>query len=121
MYHNPICWMIFFSGIQKSVICGSGAGVLSKLAVYPFDMLKKRLQVQGFEEARRPFGQTRKYYGLLHCVRNVIQEEGMRGLYKGLVPSLLKAAVVSGTIFCSYDRLCTLLRYFKTMKSHEDR
>ena len=111
----------YITGIQKSFICGSGAGLLAKLAIYPFDMLKKRLQVQGFEEARKHFGQVRRYSGLLHCVKNVILEEGLRGLYKGLVPSLLKAAVVSGTIFCSYDRLCALLRYIKTVNNYKDR
>lgn len=112
-------FLLYISGVQKSFICGSGAGVLSKLAVYPFDVLKKRLQVQGFEEARKQFGQVRKYSGLLNCVKTLTLEEGFRGLYKGLVPSLLKAAVVSGTIFSTYDGLCNVLRYIKSVHSDD--
>ena len=109
-----------FVGTWKSLVCGSGAGVLSKLAIYPLDVLKKRLQVQGFEDARKQFGEVRKYSGFLHCFKKVTLEEGLTGLYKGLSPSLYKAAVVSGTIFCLYDRLCVVLRYIKSV-SLDDR
>ena len=72
--------------------------------------------MQGFEDARKQFGEVRKYTGFLHCCKRVTLEEGLRGLYKGLTPSLLKAALVSGTIFCMYDRLCGILRYIKSKR-----
>lgn len=77
--------------------------------IYPLDLVKKRLQIQGFEEARQPFGKVTKYSGLVHCFKKMIQEEGYLGLYKGLSPSLLKAVFVSGTMFCVYDQICFLL------------
>ncbi|KAJ1130061.1 hypothetical protein NDU88_008417 [Pleurodeles waltl] len=45
------------SGI-RNFVCGSCAGVLSKVLTYPFDLFKKRLQVGGFEKARAAFGQV---------------------------------------------------------------
>lgn len=98
-------------GTVESLICGSGSGFISKLMVYPMDVAKKRLQVQGFEEARRPFGQTQTYQGLLHLLKSTIKDEGVWGLYKGLVPSLIKAAVVSGTMFCVYDQICYAISF----------
>ena len=46
------------SGNFKNLLCGSGAGVISKTLTYPLDLFKKRLQVGGFEQARASFGQV---------------------------------------------------------------
>ncbi|XP_017748307.1 PREDICTED: mitochondrial thiamine pyrophosphate carrier-like [Rhinopithecus bieti] len=43
----------------QNLLCGSGAGVISKTLTYPLDLFKKRLQVGGFEHARAAFGQVR--------------------------------------------------------------
>uniref|UniRef100_A0A0D9QXI5 Mitochondrial thiamine pyrophosphate carrier n=1 Tax=Chlorocebus sabaeus TaxID=60711 RepID=A0A0D9QXI5_CHLSB len=42
----------------QNLLCGSGAGVISKTLTYPLDLFKKRLQVGGFEHARAAFGQV---------------------------------------------------------------
>ncbi|KAI8512259.1 hypothetical protein Bbelb_088980 [Branchiostoma belcheri] len=97
-------------GGVKTLVCGAGAGVVSKTLVYPLDVVKKRLQVQGFDHARRSFGQVRTYTGLVHCVQCMLREEGARGLFKGLSPSLLKAACASSLIFFLYEQCCHALR-----------
>ncbi|XP_038597878.1 mitochondrial thiamine pyrophosphate carrier [Tachyglossus aculeatus] len=96
------------NGNLKNLLCGSGAGVLSKTFTYPLDLFKKRLQVGGFEQARATFGQVRTYTGFLDCARRVLQEEGPRSFFKGLAPSLLKAALSTGFIFFWYEQFCSL-------------
>ncbi|KAG8564959.1 hypothetical protein GDO81_012647 [Engystomops pustulosus] len=100
----------------KSLVCGSGAGVISKTLTYPLDLFKKRLQVGGFEQARAAFGEVRTYHGLLDCACRMYQEEGFRGLFKGLSPSLLKAAVSTGLTFFCYEMFC---RMFQSVKENE--
>ncbi|XP_020661945.1 mitochondrial thiamine pyrophosphate carrier [Pogona vitticeps] len=101
------------TGNVKNFVCGSCAGVLSKTLTYPFDLFKKRLQVGGFEQARAAFGQVRTYTGFVDCARHVVQEEGTRGLFKGLSPSLLKAAFSTGFTFFWYELFCGLLSTLK--------
>lgn len=97
-------------------ICGSASGFFAKLIVYPIDVVKKRLQVQGFEEARQSFGVVRKYNGVFHCIYVSFRDEGTQFLFKGLSPSLIKSSAVAGINFCVYEYCClSLIRYHKSL------
>ncbi|KAF7641194.1 hypothetical protein LDENG_00289570 [Lucifuga dentata] len=100
-------------GNMRSLICGSAAGMISKTVTYPFDLFKKRLQVEGFEEARVHFGQVRHYRGLVDCVVQIAREEGFRGFFKGLSPSLVKAALSTGFTFFWYEFFLNAMRNLK--------
>uniref|UniRef100_A0A3Q0R6U0 Mitochondrial thiamine pyrophosphate carrier n=1 Tax=Amphilophus citrinellus TaxID=61819 RepID=A0A3Q0R6U0_AMPCI len=94
----------------ESLVCGSGAGMISKTITYPFDLFKKRLQVGGFEAARAHFGKVQSYRGLLDCMVQIAKEEGFRGFFKGLSPSLLKAALSTGFTFFWYEFFVNAMR-----------
>ena len=113
MVQRPKIYDTFLGGLE-SLLCGSGAGLCAKAAVYPLDVVKKRLQIQGFEHGRVGFGQTPGYQGFIHCMRKVGSEEGLRGLYKGLNPSLLKAVTSTGLHFFFYEQACNVLRTIHT-------
>ncbi|KAL6102833.1 slc25a19 [Pungitius sinensis] len=100
-------------GHLRSLACGSGAGMISKTITYPFDLCKKRLQVGGFEAARVQFGQVRTYRGLLDCMVRIAKEEGVRGFFKGLSPSLVKAALSTGFTFFWYEVFLDAMRNLK--------
>ncbi|XP_060109061.1 mitochondrial thiamine pyrophosphate carrier [Heteronotia binoei] len=105
------------TGNVKSFVCGSCAGVISKTLTYPFDLFKKRLQVGGFEEARARFGQVRTYSGIMDCARQIVRDEGASGFFKGLSPSLLKAAFSTGFTFFWYELFCRLMHTLKETSS----
>uniref|UniRef100_A0A8C7KMP8 Mitochondrial thiamine pyrophosphate carrier n=1 Tax=Oncorhynchus kisutch TaxID=8019 RepID=A0A8C7KMP8_ONCKI len=100
-------------GNLRSLVCGSCAGVISKTMTYPFDLIKKRLQVGGFEEARVHLDRVRKYGGFVDCVSQIAREEGLRGFLKGLSPSLVKAAVSTGFTFFWYEFFLNAIQNLK--------
>ncbi|KAK2833546.1 hypothetical protein Q5P01_017435 [Channa striata] len=103
-------------GNLQSLICGSGAGMISKTMTYPFDLFKKRLQVGGFEAARVHFGQVRSYKGLVDCVVQIAKDEGARGFFKGLSPSLVKAALSTGFTFFWYEFFLNVMHNVREKK-----
>ncbi|KAF4080816.1 hypothetical protein AMELA_G00175540 [Ameiurus melas] len=96
-------------GGLQSLLSGSIAGVISKTLTYPFDLFKKRLQVGGFEEARAHFGQVRSYRGFVDCAVCIAREEGLAAFFKGLSPSLIKAAMSTGLTFFFYEFFSTTI------------
>ncbi|XP_015250286.1 PREDICTED: mitochondrial thiamine pyrophosphate carrier [Cyprinodon variegatus] len=107
-------------GNLRSLVCGSGAGMISKTLTYPFDLFKKRLQVGGFEKARAHFGEVRTYRGLMDCAVQIAKEEGIRGFFKGLSPSLLKAALSTGFTFFWYEFFLNIMKNTKEKRRTDD-
>lgn len=92
-------------GSTELMICGALSGFCTKLIVYPLDLVKRRLQIQGFSKGRKTYGKHFVCKHLLQCMYRVVRKEGMLGLYKGLSSSLLKAAITSAIFFTFYDKL----------------
>ncbi len=63
---------------------GIMASVVAKTAVFPLDLIRKRLQVQGPTRSRYVHKNIPVYKGVFKTMRDIIQKEGTRGLYRGL-------------------------------------
>jgi len=99
-------------GAHEKFVCGLLAGSVSKVAVHPLDVAKKRIQIQGLVRAERmgrSVAQGEYARGLLDCLRRILAAEGVEGLYKGLAPSLLKAAPATAVTFVVYEALVRAL------------
>jgi solute carrier family 25 thiamine pyrophosphate transporter 19 len=79
----------------SNLLSGGFASTLGKTAVFPFDLVRKRLQVQGPTRKKYVHRNIPVYVGVLGTFRDTIKFEGFRGLYKGLTVSLVKAAPLS--------------------------
>ncbi|KAK9502720.1 hypothetical protein O3M35_011434 [Rhynocoris fuscipes] len=99
--------------LSGNLLAGSISGLVGKTAVYPLDLARKRLQLQGFQDARRGFGENFTCKGLINCLHLTLKNEGFTALFKGLVPSIIKAAVTTGMHFTVYDEMCKLIASVK--------
>ncbi|KAF2754098.1 mitochondrial thiamine pyrophosphate carrier 1 [Pseudovirgaria hyperparasitica] len=106
-------------GGSGDAAAGVVASVASKTAVFPLDTVRKRLQVQGPTRGRYVHGDMLpEYRGVLGTVRAVVVREGVRGLYRGLSVSLLKAAPASAVTMWTYERTMALLLKADEIVSH---
>lgn len=48
--------------VSGNAVCGFLSGLCAKTVVYPLDLCRKRLQIQGFQEARKEFGKVRNIF-----------------------------------------------------------
>lgn len=85
------------------------SGVLAKSGVFPLDLIRKRLQVQGPMRARYVGGSIPIYKGVLATGRAIVGNEGWRGLYRGLGISLVKSAPASAITMWTYEHALKVL------------
>lgn len=76
---------------------GAVSGVVGKLLVYPLDVCKRRLQMQGVTSVS-----IQVYGGTVDCLRSMLLREGAPSLFRGLAPSLVKAGVGAASTFASF-------------------
>ncbi|CAD6187919.1 unnamed protein product [Caenorhabditis auriculariae] len=77
-------------GLFKTALSGSVGGMALWTSIFPADVVKSRMQVSGGGS----FGRI-----IVEIVRN----EGLRGLYKGLLPTNIRTCFASGCLFVAYE------------------
>jgi solute carrier family 25, member 33/36 len=85
------------------LLSATSAGIVTGTATNPIWLVKTRLQL---DKSRVTAGklQERQYKNSLDCVRQVIQQEGVKGLYRGLTASYL-GVVETALHLTVYERL----------------
>jgi len=84
----------------SSLIAGLGSGLITCILCAPLDCIKVRIQVQG-----QLINKKHAYNGIIGSFNKIIKEEGIRGLYRGLTPSLLTVPLFNAIYWSSYDHL----------------
>ncbi|KAF7722171.1 mitochondrial thiamine pyrophosphate transporter [Apophysomyces ossiformis] len=51
---------------------------------------------------------------MMHAVSDIHDKEGMKGFYRGLVPSVTQIMPYMGLVFLSYDMLCTSFEWLRS-------
>ena len=84
-------------------IIGATSGAFGATVVYPLNVLRTRLQTQG--TVMHP----PTYTGIWDVAQKTLRNEGVRGMYKGLTPNLLKVAPALSITWVVYENSKKLL------------
>ncbi|KAK6457236.1 mitochondrial carrier protein [Scheffersomyces xylosifermentans] len=88
---------------QIITMAGAASGFLAGIVVCPLDVVKTRLQAQG-AMAKNNSNMAIQYKGFLGAFKTILREEGIRGLYRGLVPITIGYLPTWTIYFTVYER-----------------
>ncbi|CAA7258626.1 unnamed protein product [Cyclocybe aegerita] len=86
----------------KAFIAGGFGGVCAVLVGHPFDLTKTRLQTAA----------PGAYKGAVDVVKKTVAQDGITGLYRGMVPPLLGVTPIFAVSFWAYDASKQLIYAF---------
>lgn len=84
------------SAVRK-LLAGAISGAVAQTCTYPFDVLRRRFQINTMS------GMGYQYKSIGDAIRVIVAQEGLVGLYKGIVPNLLKVAPSMASSWLSFE------------------
>lgn len=97
------------STVAVSLACGSLSGITSSTVTFPLDLVRRRIQLEGAA------GRARVYKcGLLGTFGHIVRSEGIRGLYRGILPEYFKVVPSVSIVFMTYEMLKSYLACMPT-------
>ncbi|XP_037543464.1 solute carrier family 25 member 15b [Nematolebias whitei] len=81
-------------GVAPTVFSGGFGGACLWLVVYPMDCVKSRIQVMSM---------TGKQAGFCRTFMTIAHTEGVRALYSGLTPTMVRTFPANGALFLGYE------------------
>lgn len=115
-YEQYRCWILnncstIGTGPLVDLLAGSASGGTAVLFTYPLDLARTKLAYQVVDKKgcltngmSRSHGQP-AYHGIKDVFRSVYKEGGIRGLYRGVGPTLIGILPYAGLKFYVYEEL----------------
>ena len=123
----------------EKMLCGAISGLVAQSLTYPLDVIRRRMQTIGIVQTstgstlsspslvldvgpgRRAVATNSsaivmegeiaaKPLSMLHTVRQVVQEQGIRGFYKGVTLNWFKGPIAFSISFTTFDLMKDLLQ-----------
>ncbi|KAI9900058.1 hypothetical protein N3K66_004320 [Trichothecium roseum] len=101
-------------GAIGKLVAGAVSGAVAQTCTYPFDVLRRRFQINTMS------GMGYQYKGIFDAIRVIVAQEGLKGLYKGIVPNLLKVAPSMASSWLSFEMTRDFLVALKPERLNEE-
>lgn len=106
-------WAVNASDSQLNALAGAIGGFTSGIVTCPLDVIKTKLQAQG-GFAQHGSRHTRVYKGLIGTASVIWNQEGIRGLYRGLGPIVMGYLPTWAVWFTVYNRTKRFLSEYQS-------
>ena len=80
------------------LLCGATSSICGQIVSYPLARVRTLLQVQGLP------GYEIKHNGMIDCFKNTISTEGIKGLYKGIIPNFMKSVPAIAISYAVFEK-----------------
>ncbi|CCG80997.1 putative Mitochondrial ornithine carrier protein [Taphrina deformans PYCC 5710] len=90
----------------KEIAFGSISGIAGKFVEYPFDTIKVRLQSQ-------PSTGIAQYSSTFDCIKQTLDRDGYRALYRGLSAPMVGAMFENAVLFVTYSKASDVVRLLR--------
>ena len=93
---------------------GAISGAVAQSCTYPLDVLRRRFQINTMS------GMGYQYKSIADALRTIIAQEGIKGLYKGISPNLLKVAPSMASSWLSFEMTRDFLVSLRPPEEEDD-
>lgn len=90
--------------LDSKLITGGLSGMFAVSITYPSDLIRRRLQLQGFDKT------IPKYNGIIDCVKKIYKLESIQGFYRGLIANYVKTGPTLAIQFWTIEYLNKILK-----------
>ena len=87
-----------YQNVIKPSINGFTSKIITTLILYPLSVVRTRIQQNQFY-----LDHDSKYKNIRDVVRKLYNLEGLKGFYKGILPSMLRSAPSNALFFFFYE------------------
>lgn len=80
-----------------AMFAGAMAGYGLWLTAYPADIIKSKLQTDSLNPT------SRKYTGVVDCIAKTFRQDGVKGFFRGLLPTLVRSPFANAATFVAFE------------------
>jgi solute carrier family 25 carnitine/acylcarnitine transporter 20/29 len=85
------------------LLCGMFAGSVNTVVAAPIELVRNRLMTQYHAKAASGAADATFYTGPIDCCKKIVQQHGLRGLWRGVGPTLLRDGPGVGAWYASFE------------------